>query len=148
MKGVEVAADDGEIQTSLRLPKALHDRLRAASGERGLGQEVRRRLEASFELESDPATSGLVSLVVMLARELKRFTGTEWSANPFAHQTFKLALPFLLGNAPKGKAVLPEKWEEVSPYSAMFSPQTTPEQAAQLFAFAVLSAKGAGEEDW
>ena len=46
---------DEMIQSAIWLPRSLHERLRKAGGERGLGKEIRRRLEASFEAEKAPA---------------------------------------------------------------------------------------------
>ena len=40
-------ADKG-MQTSLRLPRDLYDRLIAAAGDNGIGEEIRQRLETSF----------------------------------------------------------------------------------------------------
>src|SRR5438045_3876271 len=40
-------ADKG-VQTSLRLPRELYDRLAAEAGDQGIGEEIRQRLEASF----------------------------------------------------------------------------------------------------
>ena len=52
------SADD-MVQSAIRLPRSLHERLKKAGGERGMGEEIRRRLEASFEAEkprADPKT--------------------------------------------------------------------------------------------
>ncbi len=52
--------DDNMIQSAVRLPQSLHQRLKKAGGERGMGEEIRRRLEASFDVEAkapgDPKT--------------------------------------------------------------------------------------------
>jgi hypothetical protein len=40
-------ADKG-VQTSVRLPRDLYDRLTAVAGDKGIGEEIRQRLEASF----------------------------------------------------------------------------------------------------
>jgi hypothetical protein len=48
-------ADKG-IQTSVRLPRELYDRLMREAGEKGIGEEIRRRLEMSFT--PTPVTSG------------------------------------------------------------------------------------------
>jgi len=40
-------ADKG-VQSSVRLPRDLYDRLMAAAGAKGIGEEIRQRLEASF----------------------------------------------------------------------------------------------------
>ena len=40
-------ADKG-VQTSVRLPRDLYDRLISAAGDKGIGEEIRQRVEASF----------------------------------------------------------------------------------------------------
>jgi hypothetical protein len=42
---------DTEQLVTLRLPKELHAKLKATGGERGLTDQVRRRLQTSFELD-------------------------------------------------------------------------------------------------
>src|SRR5262249_53892822 len=58
---------DKGMQTSLRLPRELHDRLAMAAGDKGIGEEIRRRLEASFASEpptvSDPRFADLLSAI-------------------------------------------------------------------------------------
>ena len=58
------------VQTAVRLPQSLRDRLSNAGGERGLGEEIRRRLEASFDAEAeasvDPKTSELLDQTMTL----------------------------------------------------------------------------------
>ena len=39
------------IQTALWLPRDMHERLKEAGGERGLGEEIRKRLVVSFSGE-------------------------------------------------------------------------------------------------
>jgi hypothetical protein len=39
---------DKGVQTSLRLPRDLYDRLANTAGNKGIGEEIRQRLEASF----------------------------------------------------------------------------------------------------
>ena len=54
------------IQTSFRLPRELYERLVEAAGEKGLAEEIRRRLEASFEAKpsaDDPKTKQLVDAI-------------------------------------------------------------------------------------
>lgn len=54
------------VQSAVRLPRSLHERLKKAGGERGMGEEIRRRLEASFEAEkapNDPKTRKLLDAI-------------------------------------------------------------------------------------
>ena len=63
------------VQTAVRLPQSLRDRLSKAGGERGMGEEIRRRLEASFEAEkapADPKTRELLDAISSCAEEIAR----------------------------------------------------------------------------
>jgi hypothetical protein len=51
------------VQSAVRLPQGLHDRLKKAGGERGMGEEIRRRLEASFDAEKVPADQRTAELL-------------------------------------------------------------------------------------
>jgi hypothetical protein len=44
--------EDEMAQTTMRLPRDLYQRLKRVGGDRGMGEEIRRRLEESFEPES------------------------------------------------------------------------------------------------
>ena len=51
------------IQTALWLPRDMHEQLKKAGGERGLGDEIRRRLQITFDAENprrDPTTRELL----------------------------------------------------------------------------------------
>jgi hypothetical protein len=59
---------DQGVQTSLRLPRDLYDRLRDAGGDKGIGEEIRRRLEASFrDGPAAPRDERFVDLLTALA---------------------------------------------------------------------------------
>jgi len=55
------------MQTSLRLPRELYDRLMDAAGDRGIGEEIRQRLEASFTqapaASTDPLFGDLLAAI-------------------------------------------------------------------------------------
>jgi hypothetical protein len=82
-------------QSAVRLPAALHERLRRAGGERGMGEEIRRRLEKSFEAEaerpSDPKTRELLAGAAFFARKVTDYFG-DWSNDAFAFQVLKACL--------------------------------------------------------
>lgn len=60
-------ADKG-IQTSLRLPSDLYERLTKAAGDKGIGEEIRWRLEASFaEKPADPRFADLLDTIAYAA---------------------------------------------------------------------------------
>jgi len=90
------------IQTALWLPREMHEQLKIAGGERGLGDEIRRRLQSSFEaLEpADKATGTLLFEINQLAALAR-----PWHANHFAFEVFKAAINELLSKRePKGQA--------------------------------------------
>ena len=62
-------ADKG-MQTSFRLPRELRERLMAVAGDKGIGEEMRQRLEASFGPEqrvADPKTGELLAAIGEMA---------------------------------------------------------------------------------
>jgi hypothetical protein len=101
-----MAKDDDElVQSAVRLPRSLLKRLRAVGGERGMGTEIRRRVEWSFEAEAQPATLDFVNLVSRFAADLENHYGS-WRTDPFAFEVFKLGVELLLERAkPKGDPV-------------------------------------------
>jgi hypothetical protein len=92
------------VQTAVRMPRSLYDRLQKAGGRRGMSEEIRRRLEASFRdkeeaiqhaLEPDglveppeAETRRLMSSIDKFANEISGFYGW-WNQDPFAHLVFK-----------------------------------------------------------
>jgi len=81
------------VQTALWLPREMHDQLKKKAGERGLGEEIRRRLRVSFEVDEPPdkTTDILISAINQLAVELG-----PWYANSFSFEVFKAAIIELL----------------------------------------------------
>jgi hypothetical protein len=101
---------DDMIQSAVRLPQSLHERLKKAGGERGMGEEIRRRLEASFSAEaeapSDPKTRELLEAISFVVEQTTRFYGS-WSKDAFAFQMLKLSVERLLKHyQPKGDPAL------------------------------------------
>ena len=99
---------DEMIQSAIRLPRNLHERLKKAGGERGMGEEIRRRLEASFDAEKAPAnpkTRELLDAISSFAEETARDYGN-WSEDAFAFEVLKACVNMLLAHyQPKGKPV-------------------------------------------
>jgi hypothetical protein len=88
----------GMVQSAIRLPKNLHVWLKDAGGERGMGEEIRRRLEASFaaeNLSANPKTQGFVDAIACCAEETTRYYGS-WSEDPFAFGVLKACVEMLL----------------------------------------------------
>jgi hypothetical protein len=93
------------MQSAVRLPRSLHDRLREAAGERGMGEEIRRRLEASFDAEaaasSDQKTRELIEGIERLALSMEE----PWHANRFAVDVFKAGIIELIERISQHQAI-------------------------------------------
>src|SRR5262249_34431219 len=86
------------IQSAIRLPRRLHERLKKAGGERGMGEEIRRRLEASFihDVErGDPKTREFLDAISFVAGQTANYYGS-WSKDAFAFQVLKASIGLLL----------------------------------------------------
>src|SRR3954469_9482494 len=96
------------VQSAVRLPRSLHERLKKAGGDRGMGDEIRRRLEASFDAEkvpSNPDTQKLIDAISFSDEELVRDFGS-WSKDRFAFEVFRQSLNAVLKQyEPKGELV-------------------------------------------
>jgi hypothetical protein len=81
------------IQTALWLPREMHEQLKKEGGERGLGDEIRRRLQFSFE--ADPPNIGtdlLIGTINRIAIDLEE----PWYGSKFAFDAFKAAIAVVL----------------------------------------------------
>lgn len=93
------ALPGGTLSTSVRLPRPLHEKLEAVAGDRGIGEEIRDRLERSFDPQPDPLTAELLEA----AAKLQRAYGRSWHEDAFAFAVFKKLIDFRLNSAePKG----------------------------------------------
>ncbi len=94
-------------QSALRLPNDLHEKLVAAGGSRGMGEEIRRRLEASFDAEpklktTDRRTGELLEAIAHLADTIA--LDAEWHADRFAFEVFRTAVDTILAHyQPEGE---------------------------------------------
>lgn len=100
------AADDGlTLHTTFRLPRELHGLLIQAAAEHGygIGEEIRRRLEASFGIETDRDT-------LVLAEAIKLAAPPEWRTKPRSFAILRVAINVLFsqlqprGDVPGGSA--------------------------------------------
>src|SRR5450631_2151842 len=85
------------IQTALWLPRDMHEKLKRAGGERGLGEEIRRLLEASLDAAqapSDEITSELLDQI----KEIAELSLSDWHADLFTFDVFKAAVNELLSS--------------------------------------------------
>jgi hypothetical protein len=79
------------IQSAIRLPRVLHERLKKAGGQRGMGEEIRRRLEASLDAEAvstNPDTVYLLNAISSCADKIAHDYGN-WSEDAFAFEVLK-----------------------------------------------------------
>src|SRR5690242_19884682 len=104
---ISKTADD-MVQSAIRLPQSLHQRLKKAGGDRGMGEEIRRRLEASFDAEKTPANPKMIYLLDAISSCAEEITNDfgSWSEDPFAFEVLKGCVNLLLMRfQPKGKPV-------------------------------------------
>jgi hypothetical protein len=93
------------IQTALWLPRDLHEQLKKEGGERGLGEEIRRRLQYALNAADTP-TDQITDEVLDQIRDITRdLSGDDpWHANRFVHAVLKAAIDVLLSNhQPRGE---------------------------------------------
>jgi hypothetical protein len=111
------APDETLIQSSIRLPRELFDRLKAIGEQNGTGisVEIRKRLEASFQHEGavtdakvgvDEPTKQIIDAVAYLANAVGGAM-LPWFKDRFAYEVFKECLSKLLEQKykPKGELV-------------------------------------------
>jgi hypothetical protein len=89
------------VQTGLRLPREMYDRLKRS--DLGVSAEIRRRLEHTFSEEVyDAKTRELAADVMWMADQIRRDTRIEWHAHRKAHEAFTAAvMNWLEGLKPK-----------------------------------------------
>lgn len=97
------------IQTAIRLPRTMIERLKAAGGERGMNEEVRQRLEESFAeprmTVADQTTEQLLGMIEQIAWTIA--VDGQWHQNSNSFQVFKAAIEALLSHYhPKEPATL------------------------------------------
>jgi len=119
-------------QSALRLPPDLRQRLKRAGGEGGMGEEIRRRLEASFEAEKAPAnakTRELLEAITFVADKTDFYYG-DWSKNASGFDVLNAGLQlFLAARRPEGEAVQKPK-SDVG--ELFFDPSSTPDNIARF----------------
>ena len=91
--------DDEMIQSAVRLPRNLHERLKKAGGRRGMGEEIRRLIQealdaADAERSPDEITHELLDQIKDIARDLS-IDAPLWN-NRDAFEAFRAAIIVLL----------------------------------------------------
>ena len=87
------------VQTAIWLPREMHEQLKRAGGERGLGEEVRHRLQTTFDAEqrpSDPITDLLADLMRRVALDLTN--GRTWNEHRWTYDVLKVAIDELVSS--------------------------------------------------
>jgi hypothetical protein len=153
--------DGGMRQSALRLPPDLHQRLRRAGGEGGMGEEIRRRLEASFEAEKapkNPKTKELLDAFSFIVKETERYYG-DWT-DPWTFEVLKVSVEMLFtAIRPEGEAV-PKPDPNPHPpdprasgfVSVFYDPDSSPKEPARYIVGELLHreriiSRGAKRED-
>ena len=133
---------DKSMQTSVRLPRELHERLMAVAGNKGIGEEMRQRLEASFDPQQrrvDPKTAELLDGVANVARTIGSFYAP-WHENPYALAAVRSAVETLLtALGPKGEPVFRPRPDNEGWSDLLFDPKDPPETAGRMLAMSALS---------
>ena len=123
------------IQTALWLPRDMHERLKELGGERGLGDEVRRRLQASFRAGHEGDDGYTVLLLDLIGHAAKILGADEqWHVTRPARRLSEAAISNLLVEISKfsGGDVNQSKLQDK--YGANAKPDTI----GQVIAHAVL----------
>lgn len=138
-------------QSAIWLPRSLHERLRKAGGERGLGKEIRRRLDASFEAEKAPADAKTRELLDAISYCAERTAADyrSWWDDAFSFEILKACVNMLLTrDQPKGEAV--PKPNPNGMHDIIFGPEylPKPEELSRLYVSTWIkdNAKRADEE--
>jgi hypothetical protein len=81
------------VQTAVRLPVEMHEQLRQSSGSGGVSEEIRRRLQRSFDDDAvDPVTREVATAIVHLAADVQRDYGASWYGYEETHNIFVAAV--------------------------------------------------------
>jgi hypothetical protein len=93
---IVVVKEPKTVQTALRLPSDLYDRLK--TGPLGVSEEIRRRLVKSFKDQDsyDERTRALGETVMQLDRLIEVNSGFKWTAHPKAQRALIEAIGFYL----------------------------------------------------
>ena len=128
---------------SLRLPHDLYDRLVQAAGERSVSEEIRQRLEASFD--QDPETAELLGAIAKVAHTIGSFYAP-WHEDPYALAAVRSAVETLLAAlGPKGEPVFRPRPDNEGWSDLLFDPKDPPETAGRMLAMTALTGYAKGK---
>jgi hypothetical protein len=124
-------------QTTFRLPQELYDRLiEAADGKHPIGEEIRRRLEASFHgatVSTDPKTADLVASIKGVAETIAAHCPS-WHESPWSFDVFKSAIDTLLDAYRPAGEMAPPELKPNSAVAGIFFDRKSPELSGQILA--------------
>jgi hypothetical protein len=127
---------------SLRIPHDLYDRLAQVRGNGNVSEEVRQRLEASFDREqraTNPKTQELLDAIANVARTIGSFYAP-WHEDPYALAAVRSAVETLLtALGPKGEPVFRPRPDNEGWSDLLFDPKDPPETAGRMLAMSALS---------
>jgi hypothetical protein len=134
------------IQTALWLPRGMHEKLKEAGGERGLGEEIRRRLEISLKEDQsllDKKTTRFKQAITRVELNMP-FDKERWHADRLAFEVFKAAINDLLSAYQPKSDVQPGS---VAKLEARYGKDAKAETVGRILAHAALMAARDKEEE-
>lgn len=141
---------DDMVQSAIRLPRSLHQRLKKTGGERGMGEEIRRRLEASFDAEKAPAEAKTRELLDAISYCAERTADDyrSWWGDAFSFEILKECVNMLLmRDQPKGEAV--PKPNPAGMHDIIYGPEylPKPEELSRLYVSAWIKDRAKRADD-
>ena len=128
------------IQTALWLPRDMHELLKQAGGERGLGDEIRRRLQLTFVVSeqrpSDPFTDLLLNLIKQIGQNPSLCES--WRYDRFAFDVFKAAINELLDLISNIRPKNEPQPSTVAKFQANYGADQKPEAIGRMLARSAL----------
>jgi predicted DNA-binding protein len=110
---------------AFRLPRELHNRLKAAAGTRSVSEVIRERLETV--VAGDPETQRLTNAIANVAQNIR----APWHEDPFSFAAFAAAINALLASYRPDGAPVPQP---DSMAAVLFGPGASPEAAGRTLA--------------
>jgi hypothetical protein len=132
-------------QTSLWLPLDMYGKLTQAGGDRGLGDEIRGRLEISLKADDslrDTETAELMEAITRIQVNMPR--DRLWHDDRFAFDVFEAAINHLLSKYQPRSAVQSESKAE---FEALYGKDEKAETIGRILARAALMAARDKEEE-
>jgi hypothetical protein len=129
------------IQTALWLPRGMHERLKKDGGERGLGNEIRRLIEASIDAAETPKDEITSELLDQIKEIADRSFAEPWHTDRFAFDVFKTAINTLLSNHEPSGEVRPEIKAKFQAAWGEENPETIGRMIAHLVIYSHANAK-------